>query len=55
MKIKFGIYTRFQMVLLGLFSPKRLVRSVIAGFLSAVDSMDDEELKELVMELEDAN
>jgi hypothetical protein len=55
MKIKFGIYNRFHFVLLALFSPKRLMRSVIAGFLSAVDSMEDEELKEFVQELKDAN
>ena len=55
MKIKFGIYARFQFVLLALFSPKRLMRSVIVGFLSAVDSMDDEEVKEFMQELKDAN
>lgn len=55
MKNKFGIYTRFQFVLLALFSPERLVQAVTVGFLSAVDSMDDEELKKLVEELKDAN
>jgi hypothetical protein len=55
MKIKFGIYTRFQFVLLALFSPERLVTAVTAGFLSAVDSMEDDELKALVQELNDAN
>jgi hypothetical protein len=55
MKVKFGIYTRFQFVLLALFSPERLVTAVTAGFLSAVDSMEDDELKALVQELNDAN
>jgi hypothetical protein len=55
MKIKFGIYARFTGALLALFSPERLVQAVTAGFLSAVDSMEDEELKKLVQELKDAN
>jgi hypothetical protein len=55
MKIKFGVYTRLQFVLLALLSPERLVQAVTAGFLSAVDSMEDEELKKLVQELNDAN
>jgi hypothetical protein len=55
MKAKFGIYTRFQFVLLALFSPKRLVTAITSGFLSAVDSMGDDELKALVQELNDAN
>lgn len=55
MKIKFGIYTRLQFALLAIVSPQRLVTAVTAGFLSAVDSMDDEELKKLVQELNDAN
>jgi hypothetical protein len=55
MKIKFGLYTRLQFALLAIISPQRLVTAVTAGFLSAVDSMDDEELKKLVQELNDAN
>ena len=55
MKIKFGIYTRLQFALLAIISPQRLVQAITAGFLSAVDSMEDEELKKLVQELKDAN
>jgi len=55
MKIKFGVYTRLQFALLAIISPQRLVQAVTAGFLSAVDSMEDEELKKLVQELKDAN
>ena len=46
MKIKFGLYTRLQFALLAIISPQRLVTAVTAGFLSAVDSMDDEELSQ---------
>ena len=55
MKIKFGVYTRLQFVLLALFSPKRLVTAITAGFLSAVDSLEDDELKALVQEINDAD
>ena len=55
MRIKFGLYTRLQFALLAIISPQRLVQAITAGFLSAVDSMEDEELKKLVLELKDAN
>ena len=55
MPTKFGLFIRLQFALLAIISPQRLVTAVTAGFLSAVDSMDDEELKKLVQELNDAN
>jgi hypothetical protein len=55
MKIKFGVYTRLQFALLAIVSPQRLVQAITAGFLSAVDSMEDEELKKLLQEMNDAN
>lgn len=55
MKTKFGLFTRLQFALLAVISPQRLVEAVTAGFLSAVDSMDDDELETLLMELDDAN
>tara|TARA_R110002020_G_scaffold108792_9_gene251931 strand:+ start:5701 stop:5880 length:180 start_codon:yes stop_codon:yes gene_type:complete len=53
MKTKFGLFTRLQFALLAVVSPQRLVEAVTAGFLSAVDSMEDEELEILLMELND--
>jgi hypothetical protein len=55
MKIKFGLFTRLQFALLAIISPQRLVTAITSGFLSAVDSMEDDELKALVQELNDAN
>ena len=55
MKTKFGLFTRLQFALLAVISPQRLVEAVTAGFLSAVDSMDDDELETLLTELDDAN
>tara|TARA_R110001606_G_C14937186_1_gene598768 strand:- start:88 stop:384 length:297 start_codon:yes stop_codon:yes gene_type:complete len=51
----FGLFTRLQFALLAVISPQRLVEAVTAGFLSAVDSMDDDELETLLTELDDAN
>ena len=53
MRVKFGLFTRLQFALLAIISPQRLVEAVTAGFLSAVDSMEDEELEILLMELND--
>lgn len=55
MPTKFGLFIRLQFALLAIVSPQRLVQAITAGFLSAVDSMEDEELKKLVQELNDAN
>jgi len=55
MPTKFGLFIRLQFALLAIVSPQRLVQAITAGFLSAVDSMEDEELKKLVQELKDAN
>lgn len=55
MKIKFGIYTRLQFALLAIISPQRLVQAITAGFLSAVDSLEDDELKLLIEEINDAD
>jgi len=54
-KVKFSFLTRLQFAFLAMISPQRLVTAITAGFLSAVDSMEDEELKKLVQELKDAN
>jgi len=55
MKTKFSLFTRFQLVILAIFSPARLTKAITAGFIAAVDSLDDEELRVLVKELNDAN
>jgi hypothetical protein len=55
MKIKFGLYTRLQFALLAIISPQRLVTAITAGFLSAVDSLEDDELKMLVKGINDAD
>ena len=55
MKIKFGLFTRPQFALLAIISPQRLVTAISAGFLSAVDSLEDDELRLLVEEINDAN
>ena len=47
-KVKFSFLTRLQFAFLAMISPQRLVTAITAGFLSAVDSMEDEELKKLV-------
>lgn len=55
MKIKFGFYTRLQFALLSIISPQRLVTAITAGFLSAVDSLEDDELRLLIEEINDAD
>lgn len=55
MKIKFDIHTRLQFALLAIISPQRLVTAITSGFLSAVDSLEDDELRILVEEINDAN
>ncbi len=55
MKVKFSLFTRFQFALLAIISPQRLVTAITAGFLSAVDSLEDDELRMLVEALNDAD
>jgi hypothetical protein len=55
MKTKFGLFVRLQFALLAVISPQRLVTAVTAGFLSAVDSLKDDELKLLIKEINDAD
>jgi len=54
MKIKFGLFTRLQFAFLAVISPQRLVTAITAGFLSAVESLEDDELRMLVEEINDA-
>jgi hypothetical protein len=55
MKIKFNLFTRLNFALLAVISPQRLVIAITSGFLSAVDSLDDDELRMLVEEINDAD
>lgn len=55
MKIKFGLFTRLQFAFLAVISPQRLVTAITAGFLSAVDSLEDDELRMLIAEINDAD
>ena len=48
-----GLLRRLNFALLALFSPARLILAILTGFLSAIDSLDDEELKQLLLELKD--
>jgi len=48
-----GPLRRLNFALLALFSPARLILAILTGFLSAIDSLDDEELKQLLLELKD--
>lgn len=54
-KVKFSLLTRLQFALLAIISPQRLVTAITAGFLSAVDSLEDDELRMLVEEINDAD
>jgi hypothetical protein len=54
-KVKFSLLTRLQFALLALISPQHLVTAITAGFLSAVDSLDDDELRIFLKEINDAN
>jgi hypothetical protein len=54
-KVKFSLSTRLQFALLAIISPQRLVTAITAGFLSAVDSLEDDELRMLVEEINDAD
>jgi len=55
MPTKFGLFIRLQFAMLAIVSPQRLVQAITAGFLSAVDSMQDDELRILLTEINDAN
>jgi len=48
-----GLLRRLILAFLALFFPARLILAILTGFLSAVDSLDDEELKELLLELKE--
>ena len=48
-----GLLRRLNFALLALFSPARLILAILTGFLSAIDSLGDEELKQLLLELKD--
>ena len=48
-----GLLRRLNFALLALFSPARLILAILTDFLSAIDSLDDEELKQLLLELKD--
>lgn len=55
MKIKLDLFTRLQFALLAIISPQRLVTAITSGFLSAVDSLEDDELRMLLKEINNAN
>ena len=55
MKIKFGLFTRLQFALLAIISHQRLVTAITAGFLSAVESLEDDELRMLVKDISNEN
>ena len=55
LKVKFSLLTRLQFEFLAMISPQRLVTAITAGFLSAVDSLEDDELRMLVAEINDAD
>lgn len=46
-----GPMRRLVFAFLALFSPDRLVMAILSGFLSAIESLDDDQLKELVKDL----
>jgi len=48
-----GPLRRLTLAFLALTSPSRLILAILTGFLRAIDSLDDEELKELILELEE--
>ena len=54
-KVKFSLLTRLKFALLAIISPQHLVIAITAGFLSAVDSLDDDELRMLVKEISNEN
>ena len=54
-RVKFSLLTRLQFAFLAMISPQRLVTGITAGFLSAVDSLEDDELRALLKEINDAN
>ena len=54
-KVKINLLTRLQFALLAIISPQRLVTAITAGFLSAVESLEDDELRMLVEEINDAD
>lgn len=45
---QFGPIKRITLVLASVFTPGLLVVSILRGFLTAVDDLDEEELRELV-------
>ena len=48
-----GPMRRLTFAFLALFSPSRLILAILTGFLRAIESLDDEELKELLLELKE--
>jgi hypothetical protein len=54
-RVKFSLFTRLQFALLAVISPQRLVTAITAGFLSAVDSLDDDELRMFVKDISNEN
>lgn len=48
-----GPMRRLTFAFLALFSPARLIIAILTGFLSAIDSLDDDELKQLLLEIKD--
>jgi hypothetical protein len=55
LKVKFSLLTRLQFALLAIISPQRLLTAITAGFLSAVESLEDDELRMLVKEISNEN
>ena len=48
-----GPLRRLFFAFLALFSPARLIIAILSGFMSAVESLDDEELRQMIIEIKD--
>ena len=54
-KVKFSLLTRLQFAFLAMISPQLLVTAITDGFLSAFDSLEEDELRLLVKEISNEN
>jgi hypothetical protein len=50
---QFGPIKRITLALVFVFAPGLLVASILKGFLAAVDDLDEEELRELIIGMQD--
>ena len=54
-KVKFNLLARLQLAFLAMINPQCLVTAITDGFLSAVESLEDDELRMLVKEISNEN